>query len=714
MAHQCQYCANLSVSLLVDLAEKEFESYIFPQRASYRHHCSFENLEKSAENGCDFCQLVLECFKCTPADDDLPQDWPSEWIGPECATERSMYGIAKSLPISDVKICIASDSVPYGEPLEKVRVFDAIMVQVGPRAENDEDDWTWGMPPLVLTLSTPREKAAYIGQYRIGRLQFDSNLGSDANYAIANQWLRTCRASHQKCLSSSVPKLPTRVIDVGIIDSSQKLRLVHSRGATAEYVALSHCWGGRISPLLTTETLATFQNEIPYTALPSNFQDAITITRNLGIQYLWIDSFCILQDSKQDWEHESKQMGLIYRNSTVTISAAASRGSTHGILKSGEDVKHNPMARSLRLGGSNRENTEVIVERRDVDRENLKRLQIYGPLGRRGWTLQESILSPRHLYYGARQLYWRCPEGYESADGAPLGLETPEDTYDELPCVLYSDILRQPQSKPFDISTLLSDYYRMVTEYSQRELTFDSDKLPAFSGLVQRLHPALGGNYLAGLWSSDLARGLLWYKEMVTCNHVQPYRAPSWSWAVTNEPVITQTDALEPGPWDMQLLDHSIIHRDTSNPYGEITSGHIIVEGLTMPLVRSKQVVESLRADDVMGGVHFDERKGTEAESMISSLCPVKDDAGIYLLSIHTEYGNHHGWEIDFDSYHSEHYTALFVHISESDIKGVVLQPVDVRSDSAYKRVGYFEIFETAEPYSTWVQIMTRQTLTLV
>ncbi len=112
-----------------------------------------------------------------------------------------------------------------------------------------------------------------------------------------------------------------------------------SRGLKAEYIALSHCWGGKISPLLTTETLEPFQNRLSYAALPANFRDAIVITRELGIRYLWIDSLCILQDSKQDWQQESKMMAAIYRDSTLTISAMASSGSTQGILWLGTETR---------------------------------------------------------------------------------------------------------------------------------------------------------------------------------------------------------------------------------------------------------------------------------------------------------------------------------------------------------------------------------------
>jgi hypothetical protein len=64
--------------------------------------------------------------------------------------------------------------------------------------------------------------------------------------------------------------------------------------------------------------------------LSQTFQDAIMITRRLGIKYLWIDSLCILQDSKSDWEVESAKMGQYYASSWLTIGAGLLGDGTQG------------------------------------------------------------------------------------------------------------------------------------------------------------------------------------------------------------------------------------------------------------------------------------------------------------------------------------------------------------------------------------------------
>jgi hypothetical protein len=73
----------------------------------------------------------------------------------------------------------------------------------------------------------------------------------------------------------------------------------------AEYMTLSHCWGKLPIKVLTTKDLKDMKNSISWNELPKTFQDAILITKKLAIDYLWIDSLCIIQDSKDDWAKES-------------------------------------------------------------------------------------------------------------------------------------------------------------------------------------------------------------------------------------------------------------------------------------------------------------------------------------------------------------------------------------------------------------------------
>lgn len=45
--------------------------------------------------------------------------------------------------------------------------------------------------------------------------------------------------------------------------------------------------------------------------LPKTIQDAISVTRRLVFDYLWVDALCIIQDSKEDLNHDKARMNLV-------------------------------------------------------------------------------------------------------------------------------------------------------------------------------------------------------------------------------------------------------------------------------------------------------------------------------------------------------------------------------------------------------------------
>jgi hypothetical protein len=71
----------------------------------------------------------------------------------------------------------------------------------------------------------------------------------------------------------------------------------------------------------------------------------------------------------------------------------------------------------------------------------------------------------------------------------------------------------------------------LVGEYTRRELTCDSDMLPALGGIVSRVAQRTGDQFLAGLWKENLHIELLWMARDAPHRLPKEYRAPSWSWA---------------------------------------------------------------------------------------------------------------------------------------------------------------------------------------
>jgi hypothetical protein len=92
--------------------------------------------------------------------------------------------------------------------------------------------------------------------------------------------------------------LPTFTHKTGI--SRQRLPTANSLNARHQYATLSHFWGQSRYSVLERETIQQFMERIPSSALSKTFLDAIDIARVLEIQYIWIDSLCIIQDDLND------------------------------------------------------------------------------------------------------------------------------------------------------------------------------------------------------------------------------------------------------------------------------------------------------------------------------------------------------------------------------------------------------------------------------
>ncbi|PVH68832.1 HET-domain-containing protein, partial [Cadophora sp. DSE1049] len=281
---------------------------------------------------------------------------------------------------------------------------------------------------------------------------------------------------------------PTRVLDLGDADTTD-VKIAAGKGIIAKYVALSYCWGRRAGdlPKITKETLPVWTTQIPSNILPVLFQEIISITRALGLRYLWIDSLCILQDDVHDWERESGHMAAVYEGSWLTIAAT--------FAPSPRQTLFDPRLAHVRFRNI-RGVKPSLIPRWDV------------PLMTRAWAFQERLLSPRILHFHAEELVWECR----------AGLHKPNATIDDIGYV----------------------WLDLVSEFSRLDLTKDSDRLPALSGIASTMSDGVMGPYVAGLWRNDVARCLMFERTRENIavtkgvNFLEkqcgPSR-PSWSWA---------------------------------------------------------------------------------------------------------------------------------------------------------------------------------------
>lgn len=232
---------------------------------------------------------------------------------------------------------------------------------------------------------------------------------------MIRKWLDTCLNYHPSC-STTLSKstidetvasvLPTRVIDVALLDGSANVRLVESEGRRERYVTLSHCWGpvSKHPLTTTTATLAQHLAGISWDRLPKTFQDAITVVRELGIRYIWIDSMCILQDDHDDWLRESAQMGIVYERAALTIAACHAKDSTEGCFFE-RPGPHQAVALPYRNSKGEHDGemhcTLLPVNFASISPE-------FSPLSERAWSTQEWLLSRRVVFFTKECIVYSC------------------------------------------------------------------------------------------------------------------------------------------------------------------------------------------------------------------------------------------------------------------------------------------------------------------
>ncbi|KAF2002670.1 HET-domain-containing protein [Amniculicola lignicola CBS 123094] len=414
-----------------------------------------------------------------------------------------------------------------------------------------------------------------------------ANAGSDPTFNFARRCIQDCLTNpkHVACKppSKALLTMPKRLLDVGRV--RVPIRIIDTQGKTFEYATLSHCWG--TGPLLkaTKAKWSKLVSNIPFDALPPLFQDAIIITRQLGIRYIWIDSLCIIQDSSRDWETESAKMGAIYENSYVTISATDSGDSNTRCLVDRRKAIKIPYENTAKKEFELRAR---LIQDHHPDTVEREPARPAGHLMTRAWALQEHTLSTRILHYTATELLFECKTSYR-CECLPS-----RKTYPTTPSIIPKAITKRSK----DLSAVWDAWQRVVEQYSKRDLTVASDKLPAISGVAAKIKDATGSSYLAGLWKDNLATDLLWSSisspSDLKLYALEKYRGPTFSWASLNAPVsyyAPDTDERESFKSTIKLHSSSVALGGL-NPLGAVFDASIRLCGPCLPALLSSNQKE--------------------------------------------------------------------------------------------------------------------------
>jgi hypothetical protein len=131
--------------------------------------------------------------------------------------------------------------------------------------------------------------------------------------------------------------------------------------------------------------------------LPPTIEDAITVVECLGLNYLWIDRYCINQQNDEEKLVQLPKMNQIYEASEVTIVAAAGSDPSYG-LPGVSTRKRKSRQISGKVGNYELRSTlNDPCEAMETSVWNM-----------RGWTYQEALLSRRCLVFTENQIYFEC------------------------------------------------------------------------------------------------------------------------------------------------------------------------------------------------------------------------------------------------------------------------------------------------------------------
>ncbi|KAF2659615.1 HET-domain-containing protein [Lophiostoma macrostomum CBS 122681] len=382
------------------------------------------------------------------------------------------------------------------------------------------------------------------------------------NVPILKHWLNTCLRDHGGCRSFQTKstlgrrEFPTRILDV--MGDRTKLVCDTKSLQESEYVSLSHMWGNPNNGhqiCLKESLVSQFRKDIAEDTLSKIYREAIRWTRLLGYRYIWIDSLCIIQDSKTDWNHEASRMALVYGNAVLNMSYLFPPDDEH--IREREDPRY-WMPCILRVGKPGR---TVWIAHSNPPASWLK--QDAWPLLKRGWVYQERMLCTRNIYLGHSNLVWECnathlDELLSNAKHTELSSNDKRDRY-----YTKGDLLFCLQNLPpprlnlivdekdedcewFSLSAWVTMWTAIVNDYRLKALSFEKDRIIAFAGFARMVSNLSGLSYVAGSWLETLQPFLLWSFSPHSAYDKTPQRdlsskilvddgsaissAPSWSW----------------------------------------------------------------------------------------------------------------------------------------------------------------------------------------
>jgi hypothetical protein len=129
----------------------------------------------------------------------------------------------------------------------------------------------------------------------------------------------------------------------------------------------------------------------------------------------------------------------------------------------------------------------------------------------------------------------------------------------------------------------------LVENYTRRNLTVPSDRLPAIAGIAKKFKDSWNYEYCAGIWKQQFIPSLTWHRDLYSERHHWPrlsqYRAPSWSWASVDGPIEfdRRFDLGNMRGLGAKLISYKVVPLRHQAPLGEVESAKAVIEASLIP-----------------------------------------------------------------------------------------------------------------------------------
>ncbi|KAK7469232.1 hypothetical protein VKT23_003721 [Stygiomarasmius scandens] len=403
------------------------------------------------------------------------------------------------------------------------------------------------------------------GEYVTTRVPaWPTDLTSDA-YDMALRCIEVCSVEHEHCLRPKPSKLPTRVIDC--LDPAHPRLLTTDPLNLDFYVTLSYVWGENQPHRTTAENLESYQSSIDLSLIPHTIRDAINVTHRIGQRYLWVDSFCIIQDSEDEKAREISKIREYFQNAFVTLVAANADHVGAGFTPSRARWRPEPLFTLPFICPNGSVGT---LQLHNSDLSKIGTSKPAEPIDSRAWCVEERLLSPRALVFYHHSLQYECRKAFVNVNGSSLWLPQQWDN---------SKLAKLMDGKMPDVLS----WDLVLSKYRLCKVTRPQDRLVAISGVAQYFEQRLikkekekEDAYVAGFWRYQLPGALLWRTGYEMQRRPVGYVAPSWSWAAADGELVA---GLPRGGESICIVKHcEATPKHTFNPYGAVTSGSLILE----------------------------------------------------------------------------------------------------------------------------------------